>query len=503
MADFVRIKLVPLGESVEVERGTALDGVLFRYGVEFPCGGAGQCRGCRVKVLEGTVAITEEMRGIFTPAELAEGWRLGCRATAEGPLVLEIAQWETPILSDESKLEIEPAEGLGIAVDVGSTTLVAQLLDLETGEVLAVETALNPQIEHGADIMTRVQFALGAPANAQAMADLIREKTGTMCMDLLGHPRAMRRKVKEVLLAGNSVMHHLFCGISVEPLASVPFEIEHGGLRRFSARELSWALPDDPEVSFLPCLGSFVGSDILAGILATGIAWSSRLEALIDLGTNGEIALGSRNGVLCASTAAGPAFEAGRIRMGMRAATGAIAHVAVEGGRMIVKVIGNGEPRGVCGSGLVDAVAAGLETGAILSSGRLANGGKSLPLAGAVAITQGDIRELQLAKAAIAAGLRILLEQLGERQETVKALYLAGAFGNYVNVVSARRIGLLEVARERIKPSGNTSLAGVKLVLLNQPRRKEFLERIPARVRHVGLASDAHFQDVFTDCLSC
>ena len=502
MADLVRIHLVPLGESFEVDRGTPLDTVLFRYGVEFPCGGAGQCRGCRVKVLDGAIEITPEMEEIFTPPELAEGWRLACRARADASLTLEIAQWETPILSDERKLVFEPAEGLGIAIDIGSTTLVAQLVDLETAEVLAVETALNPQIEHGADIMTRVEFALAGRENAARLAELIRRQTGEMCAALMGHTRAIRNRVTEVLLAGNSVMHHLFSSIDVEPLAHVPFDLADGGMKRFDVADLDWPLSDKPSVTFLPCLGSFVGSDILAGILATGMAGSDHLDVLVDLGTNGEIVVGNRDGMLCASTAAGPAFEAGRIRMGMRAATGAIAHVSAVDGNFHCKVLGDGEPRGLCGSGLVDAVAVALDLGSILPTGRLAGDQKSLPLAGQVTLVQRDIRELQLAKAAIAAGLRILLEQSGVSEADIRTVYLAGAFGNYVNVASALRIGLLDVDRHKIKPSGNTALAGTKLVLLNRSRRAEFLEEIPTRVRHVGLASDPRFQDIFTDCLA-
>ncbi len=480
MTGRIQLTLIPLGVTMEADRGTSLESLLFRHGVEFPCGGAGECRGCRVRVIEGAVAITSQMRSIFTPIELEQGWRLGCQACAEGPLTLEVAQWETPVLADDSSLEYEPAAGLGIAIDIGTTTIAAQLLDLETGKVQAVETSLNPQIEHGSDVMTRVQFGL---ANGPRLTELIRTEILRICRALTSRP------VCEIILCGNSVMHHLFCGLSVEPFASVPFEPAEGGTKWFTARELGWQLAGDPQVCFMPCLGSFVGSDILAGILATGMFNSSRYQALVDLGTNGELVVGDGNSMLCASTAAGPAFEAGRIRMGMRAATGAISHVSLEDGRLRCHVIGGTTARGICGSGLVDAVAAGLELGAIQASGRMA---VDFPLEGGVCLSQRDIRELQLAKAAIAAGFRILTSRKVERT------FLAGAFGNYVSIASARRIGLLNEA----EPSGNTALAGTKLVLLNRSRRMEFLEDVPARVRHVNLAADPRFQDVFTDCLS-
>jgi len=479
MSERVPVRLEPLGVSFEVDQGSALESSLFYFGIEFPCGGAGECKGCRVRVLEGEVSITPAMRSVFTPIELEQGWRLGCQARADGPVTLEISQFETSILADESEIECEPAEGLGIAIDIGTTTLAAQLLDLRTGKVQAVETALNPQAEHGADVMTRVQYAL---ANGPRLTELIRGEVLRMCKALT------KRPVREIMLCGNSVMHHLFCGIGVEPFAAVPFDVTDGGTKVFRATELGWDLEGDPEVCFLPCLGGFVGSDILAGILATGMAHSERYQALVDLGTNGEIVVGDGRSMVCASTAAGPAFEAGRIRMGMRASTGAISHVTVEDGRMRCHVIGDTAARGICGSGLVDAVAAGLELGLIQASGRMA---AELVLEGEVRLSQRDIRELQLAKAAIAAGLQMLSKRPVER------CFLAGAFGNYVSIASAQRIGLLNQA----EPRGNTALAGTKLVLLNRSRRAEFLTDVPARVRHANLAADVQFQDIFADCL--
>ena len=225
-------------------------------------------------------------------------------------------------------------------------------------------------------------------------------------------------------------------------------------------------MPGNPAVRFLPCLGSFVGSDILAGLLATSLHEHDDLAALIDLGTNGEIVVGNRQRLLCASTAAGPAFEGARISMGMRAATGAISEVHAQDGKLHCHVLGNGAPRGVCGSGLVDAAAAGLDLGWISPKGRLANG-ESLTLAPPVALTQWDVRELQLAKGAIAAGLRILLEQWGAQAIELAQVYVAGAFGNYINYASARRIGLLDFPAEKIQPAGNTALLGAKLALFD------------------------------------
>lgn len=484
----VRIHLHPLGKTLEIPPGTPLQEVLFPYGVEFPCGGRGRCRRCRVRVLEGTLAPSPGEEGVLTPEELAAGWRLACHARATDAVTLEIAQWETAILADDSAFAFTPRPGLGVAVDLGTTTLVAQLLDLSTGRVLGVRSALNPQVRFGADIMSRVEFAVGG--GREQLRETIRAEIGALVRKL-GPPAPVR----EITLVGNTVMHHLFCGIDVEPLTHCPFEPAHGGMVEFGAGELGWHVPGDPPVRFLPCLGGFVGSDILAGILATRMGESDRLAALVDLGTNGEIVVGNRERLICASTAAGPAFEGGRIGMGMRASTGAICEVAVREGRMECRVLGHGTPRGICGSGLVDAVAAGLELGLIRPSGRLAEG-KLLPVAGPVVLSQTDIRELQLAKAAIAAGIGILLERWGATAAEVDRVYLAGAFGNYLNRASARRIGLLDFPEAVVHPAGNTALLGAKMAL--------FLDRgFPhIRVEHIPLGSGREFQEKYVEAMS-
>jgi uncharacterized 2Fe-2S/4Fe-4S cluster protein (DUF4445 family) len=239
-----------------------------------------------------------------------------------------------------------------------------------------------------------------------------------------------------------------------------------------------------------------VGSDILAGVLATRLHQSEKLEVLIDLGTNGEIVVGNRERMLCASTAAGPAFEGANISMGMRAATGAISEVHAEQGRLRCHVLGNATPRGICGSGLVDAVAVGLELALVKPNGRLA-AGETLPLAEPVALNQWDVRELQLAKGAIAAGLKILLAQWGAPAEAVSTVYLAGAFGNYINQASARRIGLLQFPSEKILPSGNTALLGAKLALFDLATHQGAYPEVTGKIRHVSLHEDPNFQEIY------
>jgi uncharacterized 2Fe-2S/4Fe-4S cluster protein (DUF4445 family) len=483
------------------EKGTPLRDLLFEQGVEFPCGGSGRCRGCRVRVVQGDAPVTPLMADRLTVDEIAQGWRLACQMDATSDLTIELRQWEAAILSGDSGVPFVPQPGLGIAVDVGTTTLVAQLLDLSTGHVLAVRTALNQQARHGGDVMSRVQYAV-AGGGAQTLRDDIRKQVGSLISRMLhAAGRSRHAEVASVVLVGNTAMHHLFCGIDCTPLSCYPFEPENAGEQVLRPSELGWAVPAQADIAFLPCIGGFVGSDVLAGIVATGLHESSTLSCLMDLGTNGEIVVGNRNGMLCASTAAGPAFEGARIEMGMRASTGAIWKVTRAAGDKGLRcdVLGNGTAYGICGSGLVDAVAVGLDAGLIKSSGRLARGsGACLPLVDAVKITQADIRELQLAKGAIGAGVRLLLGNLGRTYSDIEAVHLAGAFGNYIDRQSAHRIGMLAFPANRVSAVGNAALHGAKLILCSPVLRSK-LSALVSQVKHVSLSADPAFQDVYVE----
>ncbi len=496
-----RIVLQPTQVELTAPAGTPLRDLLFEQGVEFPCGGRGRCRGCRIRVREGSAELNDAQRERLSEEELRNGWRLACQCSLAGNLVVELRQWDAAILADDSPFVFEPRPGLGVAVDLGTTTLVAQLLDLTTGHVLAVRTALNVQARYGADIMSRVEYAT-AGDHLPELADLIRRQIASLIDQMIFSSKSVRAEIRDVVLVGNTVMHHLFCGLDVEPLSHYPFESPHAGLQQFRASALAWNLDPQATIRFLPCLGGFVGSDVLAGVLATRLSESEEIGGLIDLGTNGEIVVGNNSRLLCASTAAGPAFEGARISMGMRAATGAISQVVVERQQLVCHVLGNAAPQGLCGSGLVDAVAAGLDLQLIDPSGRFSNGRKEWTLATPVVLTQSDIRELQLAKGAIAAGLSLLLGRLGAGINDVKKLYLAGAFGNYISRASARRIGLIDMPIDQVSPAGNTALLGAKLALFSGDDEGGSYGRLRRKIEHVALKSDAKFQEVFVDGLA-
>jgi uncharacterized 2Fe-2S/4Fe-4S cluster protein (DUF4445 family) len=494
MSGRVTLRLNPIDVALSVKRGTPLQDVLFTHGVEFPCGGKGRCKGCRVRLLEGILPITRVQESMLSAEELRAGWRLSCQCSAEEDVTLEMAQWEASILSDDTPFSFKPRSGYGVAVDVGTTTLVAQLINLSSGHVLAVRTALNHQARHGSDIMSRIGFAVAAK-NGSPLTELIRKQIGGMVDELLEAAGKPGIEIDECVLVGNTVMHHLFCGLDVEPLARVPFTSTTLGTCDIPAGALGWRARAHG-VRFHRCIGGFVGSDILAGIHARGIESSDKLVGLIDLGTNGEIVFGSRERIICASTAAGPAFEGARISMGMRAATGAISEVRLDNGKMTCHVLGHVTPRGICGSGLVDAVAVALELGLITSGGRFTDRSNSLMLHPPVRISQTDVRELQMAKGAVAAGIRILLREFNAEPDDVTRVYLAGAFGNYINIASARRIGLLPFREDTIVPAGNTALLGAKMSLFSSPGACD--TPVPS-IEHLSLNERPVFQDMYVE----
>lgn len=492
----IQIRLSPQGKSLRVPTGTPLQSILFEQGIEFPCGGKGLCRGCRIRVLEGNAPITQKERNKLSADELSQSWRLACQIQANDDLDIHLPQLYTSILADESQFNFTPSEGLGIAVDVGTTTIAAQLIDLGTGQVLATASDLNPQGQYGADLISRVQYAVD-PQGLKTLRNLIRTYIGSLLNTLLKQSDK-HKPINRVVLVGNSVMHHLFAGIDLTPLSSYPFEVADGSIKTFHIEELGWSLTDGPEIVFLPCLGGYVGSDILAGILATGMHISSAPRALIDLGTNGEIVVGNREGMIVASTAAGPAFEGGNIRMGMRACTGAIFAAQTDGEQILCRVIGETSASGICGSGLVDAIAAALQLGWIDSSGRIQNERKEIVLVDEVVIIQRDIRQLQLAKAAIAAGLKILLEHLQLTISDLESIHLAGAFGNCIHPDSAGIIGLLPTLSVPIQPVGNTALRGAKMALFEE-NPFPTIECIREKTSHISLSSHPAFQDEYVN----
>ena len=499
MAKKVSITLLPLNQSFEVAKESKLHDILFSYGVEFPCGGHARCRGCRIRIKEGHLSITDSQKNILDDKELNEGWRLACEGRVQDDLIIELDQWKSDVLSDDSDFQFSPMDGLGVAIDLGTTTLAMQLVNRETGEVLAVETDINPQAKYGGDIMTRIDAA-SRLVKQNEMQLLIRSKINDMIIDLFHSSNENISRLKRIIIVGNAVMHNIFCGIDVEPMGYHPFEPVSNDLELYTPSELRWDLNEDVTIEFLPGVGSFIGSDILIGAWAKNMIESDGIKVLVDLGTNGEIMVGNKDKILAASTAAGPAFEGAGISMGMRAATGAISTVMTRNGEIIPKVLGSEKARGICGSGLVDAISAYLDDGSIKADGRFLNG-ESIMVMDPVVITQKDIRELQLAKGAIATGIRLLLKEFNAEEKDVSEVYLSGAFGNYISKRSARRIGLLNFPQKKITTAGNTALLGAKMALFNKSKINNFYE-IREKTTHLDLSMHPDFTDIFAELVN-
>ncbi len=484
----VTVSLHPLGKEILTRKGSPLLDILQNVGVEFPCGGKGTCGKCRVRVLRGKIETGPEHQSMLDRLHLPPDWRLACMSNCDSDLLLEVEQYETIIQADESLFEFNPGQGLGIAVDLGTTTLVAQLLDLQSAKVLAVETSLNPQRKYGSDLISRLESAL--ELGIDSMTGMIRDLIGEMIQRMMA---GRTGSLEKVVIVGNTVMQHFFCGSDIRALSFYPFESKELGLKRFAPDQLHWKFPCN-QILFYPSIGSFVGSDILAGILATGMHELEAYSVLIDLGTNGEIVVGNRRSLLCASTAAGPAFEGAKISRGMLAVSGAISSVVPVSGGWDCRVIGNGDPKGICGSGLIDAVAGFLRAGHLGDYGEILSGEPEIMLAGGVGITQKDIQEFMLAKAAIASGLEILLDRLHIMPEDLASVYIAGAFGTYINVENLVGTGMLGFTHDRIIKRGNTALMGAKMLLFSDP---SIAEAALVKISHVNLESEPRFQDLF------
>ena len=483
------ICLHPLGKEITVNDQTPLIDILHEYGVEFPCGGKGTCGKCQVRLLEGEIEISEAHQSKLDRFRVSPDRRLACQSLCTGSITLQVEQYDHLILADETDFEFKPEEGIGVAVDLGTTTLVAQLVDLQTARILAVETLINPQVKFGADLISRIQA--GLDGYSAEMTLLIRNTIGTMIGRLLKQHPIVPEKV---VLVGNTVMQRIFGGCDLTPLSCYPFQVDDLGSKTFTSAELGWNFEVGKLIRFYPSIGSFVGSDILAGIAATGLYKKEKYTALIDLGTNGEIVVGNSKQIICASTAAGPAFEGASLSMGMRAVTGAISSFKLVDGKIISTVIGKTEPKGICGSALIDAVAVLRQLELIGLFGEISSGDERLQLDRNVYLTQKDIYEFLLAKSALAAGMTILAKTLAIEIADIEEIYIAGGFGNYITVEHLLETGMVESSGDKIRKMGNTALIGAKMFLFENG---DLAAEILKKTNHINLEGYSEFQDIY------
>ncbi len=439
----------------------------------------------------------------------------------------------TATIARNRLISLEPGDTTGqlygISFDIGTTTIVGSLIDLNSATIIAVAAATNPQNIYGADVISRITHASQSDEGLRQLQDKIIEAANQIIKDLLRQAKVARDNVYEIVAVGNTTMSHLFLGIDPTNLAPAPFIPAFSRALIVEAAELGLNINPGGLVTFLPNIAGYVGSDTLGVILATEMDLSKNTCAAIDIGTNGELVLKAKEKIMACSTAAGPAFEGAQIKQGMRAAAGAIESVRYVDGALRMEMIDNAPACGICGSGLIDAAAALLDAGLIEPSGRFVNpeenpdkvpakfkerlrhgegGYEFILIPGSlsekgedIVITQGDLRELQLAKAAIYAGLMILLKEAGITANDLDRLLLAGAFGNYVRKESALTIGLLpKLPPEKIIAVGNAAGDGSKMALASKSVRDRALA-LPAKIEHLELSTRPDFQDIFVDAL--
>jgi len=411
------------------------------------------------------------------------------------------------------------------AVDIGTTTVVLYLLDAVTGETVAVKSMLNPQTEYGADVIMRANYAI--ENSVEPLADSVRGAVRALISEAAEEAGVDPEDIYSVTAVGNTCMHHLFLGIEPESLVLAPYNPVISQELVLNAADHDISINPMGKLYMLPCIAGFVGADTSAVMLACEFDKLDDLTLAIDIGTNGELVLGNKDGCVTCSTAAGPAFEGAKITCGMRGVDGAVDHVKLTDKGISYSVIGGGKPAGICGSGLLDLVAALLEAGVVDETGRIVDedeldtelselvyrnitdmyGLKAYVIAGAsesatggpVYLSQKDIREVQLAKGAMAAGIRLMLKDLGRKTADVRRVFIAGAFGNYMDPASACRIGLIpQELRDRIKAVGNAAGEGAKMAAVNI---NEFyrVSNMVENTRFTELASDPEFQDCFVE----
>jgi uncharacterized 2Fe-2S/4Fe-4S cluster protein (DUF4445 family) len=525
-------------QQTSIEPGSSLFDYAETLGIQVPtsCRKQGKCKECLVEVVAGMECLSQRSA---EESHLKQNFRLSCRArvTAEQGVVrchtmrrgdLRIERHAMQLPAGGEPLRLDPAvtrdgdrillDGVeidrsngpihGLAMDLGTTTVVLRLLNLETGEIVADAAFENPQRFGGSDVMSRIQYDTedGTRLLQRTLAGYLSHAIEAFPVD--------PKSIYEMVVAANSTMRDLFFRLSVYSIGQNPYhsitELEMADGRRNttslveSARRLSLPLHPKARVYGLPIISGHVGADAAACLLAVHLAQEDRLVAVMDIGTNTELILGHKNKIFAASCPAGPAFEGGSITCGMPGLTGAIEKVAIQpDGSMRVQVIGGGAPEGICGSGLVDLLSELLRTGRMNSLGRFEHGGEAIMVDATgdepVRFTEADVNELAQAKGANVAGLHVIFDQYGARFDDLDVFYLAGGFGRNLNVSSAKRIGLIpNIDDAKILQVGNASIEGACLALLSRAKRNE-LENMVKRVTHCRLEIHPEFFNYFVE----
>ncbi len=490
------------------------------YRLPSPCGGTGRCGKCRVRVREGQAPVTLAEEACFSKEELKCGWRLACKLVPEHGMTVFVPEEQEHQILETGMDQVHPAQkeetpgkekrefsGYEVVIDIGTTTLVFQLLDGPERNVLHAVSMLNGQRAFGADVISRIQASTAG--KKKELASLIRKDLVSGMKKLLEECGVDGKEVSRIAIGANTAMVHLLMGYDCSALGVFPFQAVTLSMLKISWKDLVgeetvW----NAETIIFPGISAFVGGDITAGLYACGFDRKEKLALLIDLGTNGEMVLGNKDRLLVTSTAAGPAFEGGSISCGTGSVAGAVCSVKIADGEMKVKTLWDKPPTGICGTGVVELMAELVRQNIVDETGLLAEKyfEEGFPVAETaegkkLVFTQGDIRELQLAKAAVRAGIEVLLKRYGVGKEQVAEVYVAGGFGYGLNKDKAIAIGMLpEEFREKATAAGNSCIAGLGRFLAESDG-EEAVNRLVSAAEEINLAMDAEFQNCYMDAM--
>jgi len=523
MPESFRIDFEPLGRRGEARPGQTLLNAAQAAGVGLAsvCGGAGTCEECRLRLVSGRLTPATLVEQIsLTEEDLAAGFRLACQAEPLSDVKLDIPPES---LSTAQRLQIEGQEtytavnpavfargAYGLAVDIGTTKLAAYLVSLETGETVAKAGMMNPQIAFGEDVISRIAYAGREPDGAKTLQQVLVDTLNKMVAGMCAEAHVPPNSVLDAVLVGNTIMHHLFAGLPVEQLGHAPFTPATTQPLTIPAGELGLILGPASKAYLPPVIAGYVGADHIAMLLATEAWKSTRNIIALDIGTNTEISLVANGKVTCCSCASGPAFEGAHIREGMRAAPGAIERARWSDGKFLWQSIENLPPVGICGSGILDVVAALQDGGLVKRTGVMKTNsgfeGVLVPAAQTglgrdLVVTRKDVHEIQLAKSAIRVGVEILLQNAGLVSADLDEFIVAGAFGTYLDLRSAERTGMFpHLALERFRQVGNAAGVGAKQMLVSVDKRRE-AEGIAGQISYVELTTQAAFTPLFMEHL--
>ena len=507
--------------TISLMKGTLLEALQKRIeGIQSPCGGRGACGKCRVRVMEGQLLVTSQDEKIFTAEELGAGWRLACKAVPEEDLTIRLGWGSEKEIEVQVGFEGEDTEvsekmcggqdgvheAYGFAIDIGTTTLAVQLISLRTGECLGTDTGLNSQRIYGADVIVRIQASVDGKGE-ELMRQIRRDLWKSMEKLSVDHAISME-DIERVVIAGNTTMIHLLMGYPCDGLGKVPFTPYRIHEIYIAGTDIFPGLGSRAEIQIYPGISTFVGADIVSGICALHMEEKEQIQLLVDLGTNGEMVLGNRERLLVTSTAAGPAFEGGNITWGTGSIPGAVCSAHLENGKLDIQTIQGPLPVGICGTGVVELTAELMKNEEMDETGRLEDPWfeSGFPIAQnpqgeQICLTQKDIREIQLAKAAVRGGIETLLDKYGITAEQVDQVYVAGGFGYRLDYEKAMEIGMFpKEFSGKIQAVGNSSLHGAVRLLCAPERMKEAVETATL-AEEIDLSSDPVFQEAYMDAM--